>query len=77
MVTTARHKKQKDKYPERKETLQTFSSCFVDVDGKGLKDSMKANTPRLPFEVLLQIMRAYSNFLAGGTIKSDTFTSYS
>ena len=77
MLQTAKHKRQKGKDSEREQSLQRDSSCVVDADVKGLKDGMKANTPRLPFEVLLQIMRAYSTFLAGSTIKTDTFTSCS
>ncbi len=76
MLKTGRHKKQKDKYSVREKRLQNYSSSVADADVKGLKDSMKADAPRLPFEVLLQIMRAYSTFLAGSTIKTDTFTSY-
>ncbi|MBF0506159.1 MAG: hypothetical protein HQL09_04925 [Nitrospirae bacterium] len=71
MPKTARHTKEDDMLPvERKKGAPNSMSCSIDSDFKSEKDNLEAARNRqVPFEVLLQIMTAYSNFLSDGTIK--------
>lgn len=73
MLKTPRIKKQRDvKAIGIKESMSNCNESFSDANITGIKDNVKTGNQQMPFEILLQIMRAYSNFLASGPIKSKS-----